>query len=211
MRRFATLLLLLAMVLPHAGALAQSPAASGTDQVSLLPGDLVRVQIWKEEDLSGEFVVDQDGVVVFPLIGEQKVMGLPIRRLREDLLEKYRVHLRNPSINIVPLRRVNVLGEVNKPGLYPIDPTVSLAGVVAIAGGASPEGTLDRIRILRSGTVMRERVGAGETVTGADIRSGDEIIVERRPWLERNSPALLTSLLSLVGGVITTLIILNNS
>jgi polysaccharide export outer membrane protein len=177
--------------------------------LTLQPGDVLKIAVWREPDLSGEFQVDPDGVVILPLLGEQTVAGVPLRQLREKLLGLYQQNLRNPSINIVPLRRVNVLGEVNKPGLYPVDPTVSLAGVVATAGGTTPTGRLDRIRIVRGGTVLRERVGAAETLTSAGVRSGDQVIVERRGWFDRNSATALASGLSLLTGLITTIIIIN--
>jgi protein involved in polysaccharide export with SLBB domain len=209
MRHSAVLLLLLALFLPVRPAVAQ--AANGSDAISLRPGDVIKVQIWREEDLSGEFLVDQDGLVTFPLIGEQRVEGVPLRELRLHLTEEFRKHLRNPAIEITPLRRVNVLGEVQKPGLYPIDPTVSLAGAVAIAGGATPEGDLNRILVLRGGEVLVRSVGPGVALSALDVRSGDQIFVERRGWLDRNSTVLLTTGLSMVGSIVTTLLILTIS
>jgi polysaccharide export outer membrane protein len=208
-------LLRAALVLLALAALAPAPAARGQDGasagaqadsgvISLQPGDLVRVSIYREPDLSGEFLVDEDGVVTFPLIGEQRVSGVPMRRLREMLMEAYRVHIRNPSIVITPLRRINVLGEVQRPGLYPVDPTVSLAGAVALAGGATNQGDLRKIRIVREGRVYTARVGAGELLSSLGVRSGDEIYVGRRSWVERNSALLL----SLATSFTTTIIVI---
>lgn len=159
--------------------------------ITLRPGDLLRIQVWREPDLQGEFQVDVDGVVILPLIGEKRVTGIPVRRLREVLIEDYRVHLRNPSINITPMRRVHVLGAVRQPGMYPVDPTVTLADAVALAGGTTDGGDLRRIRIIRRGEVIRERVAAGETLRDVDLHSGDQIYVERRPWLQRNGTTLI--------------------
>jgi protein involved in polysaccharide export with SLBB domain len=113
------------------------------------------------------------------------------------------VHLRNASINITPLRRINVLGEVARPGLYPVDPTVSLAGVVALAGGATATGDIRRIRIVRDGTVLMERAGAAETLNTLELRSGDQIFVDRRGWFDRNSTFVVSALLSITSIVIT--------
>jgi polysaccharide export outer membrane protein len=170
---------------------AQQPSAVDTSAITLEPGDLLRIQVWREPDLMGDFQVDVDGVVILPLIGEKRVTGIPVRRLREVLIEDYRVHLRNPSINITPLRRIHVLGSVREPGMYPVDPTVTLADAVALAGGTAEEGDLRRIHILRRGEIIEERVGAGETLRQVDLRSGDQIYVERRPWLQRNGATLL--------------------
>lgn len=199
MRRFAALVFWAALVLVPRLSHAQADTAA----VTLNPGDLVRVQIWREEDLSGEFLVDESGMVTLPLIGEKRVAGIPIRRLRTELLEAYRVHLRNASINITPLRRINVLGEVARPGLYPVDPTVSLAGVVALAGGATSTGDIRKIRIVRDGTVLMERAGAAETLNTLELRSGDQIFVDRRGWFDRNSTFVVSALLSITGIVIS--------
>ncbi|HYW12533.1 MAG TPA: polysaccharide biosynthesis/export family protein [Longimicrobium sp.] len=207
--RVFALLLLAAGAVPasaQTGAVAQ---AGGQVTYSLAPGDLLRIDIWRERDLSGEFIVDVDGVVTLPLLGRQNVTGVPMDQLHARLMEQYAVHLRNPSITITPRRRVNIFGEVRTPGLYPLDPTVSLAGAIALAGGATELGDLQRIRILRGGQELRERVGVAETLAAADIRSGDQIIVERRGWFERNSPMLLGTAINVLATIVTTLIILS--
>lgn len=170
---------------------AQQSFQPDTAAITLRPGDLLRIQIWREPDLQGDFQVDVDGVVILPLIGEKRVTGIPVRRLREVLIEDYQVHLRNPSINITPLRRIHVLGSVRQAGMYPVDPTVTLADAVALAGGTVDGGDLRRIRIIRRGVVIRERVAAGETLRQVDLNSGDQIYVERRPWLQRNGTTLI--------------------
>lgn len=217
MMRFGPLVLLAALLLSPAARAQTAPAAAtmaGTGLVdpgalTLQPGDAVRVQIWQEQDLTGEFLVDSDGTVVLPLLGEKQVTGIPVRDLRRQLIEDYRVHLRNPSINITPLRRLHVLGEVQRPGLYAVDPTTNLAGAIALAGGATPGGSLSRITILRDGEQITQRVGPGVTVTSAGVRSGDQIIVERRGWFERNSNFVISTVLSLTT-IISTIIIQTN-
>ncbi|HYH81748.1 MAG TPA: polysaccharide biosynthesis/export family protein [Longimicrobium sp.] len=206
MRTFS-LILLLSLFLPLAeDALAQQPAGTGQQSVYLRPGDAVRVEIWREGELSGEFLVNVNGTITLPLLGEVKVTEIPADQLRDVLTEKYRVNLRNPSINVTPLRRVNVLGEVQKPGIYGVDPTITLAGVVALAGGTTPDGDLNQIQIMREGQVIRDRVGSAQTLTGADIRSGDQVMVNRRSWFARNTAFVVSALLS-VTSIFTTIII----
>lgn len=170
---------------------------------TLLPGDLVRVEIWREEDLSGEFLVDEDGTLTLPLLGPRSVSGIPLHELRQTLLSEYRVHLRNPSITVTPLRRIYVLGEVNAPGLHAVDPTVSLAGAIALAGGANPQGDIRRIRVIRDGQVVLSGVAAETALNAVDVRSGDQIFVDRRSWFERNTTFLISAMLSVASIVIT--------
>jgi protein involved in polysaccharide export with SLBB domain len=178
-------------------------SGTGPDAVTLQPGDVVRVAIWREPDLSGEFHVDENGTVIFPLLGEKRVADVPFPALRESLMEEYRVHLRNPSITIVPLRRINVLGDVNRPGLYTVDPTISLAGVVALAGGTNAAGDLNRIRILRGGEVVQQRALAASSLQDFGIRSGDQVLVGRRGWFDRNSTFIVSALLSVSSIVVS--------
>lgn len=201
------------LLLVPAALAAQDVPEPTVEPVTLLPGDAVMVTIWREEDLSGEFPVNQNGSVVLPLLGEKQVTGIPIERLRQMLIEEYRVQLRNPSIEITPLRRINILGEVDEPGLYAVDPTISLAGAIALAGGTTSAGDLNRIRILRGGQVLRERVAAATPLTSADIRSGDQIFVEQRSWLSRNTNFLISiglAVPSTVAGVIGLVRLMDN-
>lgn len=175
------------------------------EEVVLRPGDVLDVEIWREEDLSGEFIVDRDGFVTLPLLGRRSVSRAPWPEVYDGLMESYRAELRNPSINLTPLRRIYVLGEVNEPGLYTVDPTVSLAGAVALAGGANQQGDLRNMRVIREGETVVEDVPAESALASVDVRSGDQIFVGRRGWFERNSTFVITAALSLTSIVISIL------
>lgn len=197
--------LFLAALLTLAPALSRAQTAA--DQVVLRPGDLLRVVIWREGDLSGDFQVDEAGAVTLPLLGVRRVAGVPMAQVREGLMHEYLQQLRNPSITITPFRRVNILGEVTRPGLYPVDPTVTLVGALAMAGGANPEGDLNRITLTRAGTNVTQRLSATESLDQLDVRSGDQIIVQRRSWGSRNSATMVASVISLLTAITTTVIV----
>jgi len=198
------LLLVLSSLLLADSAEAQDAGAVTASRATLAlrPGDVVQIQIWREEDLSGDFPVNESGTVVLPLLGERPVVGVPFEQLRASLMADYREQLRNPSITITPLRRVYVLGEVQKPGLYAVDPTITLAGAVALAQGATPTGDLRRLRIVRDGHVLHQRISSESSLSTADVRSGDQIFVERRSWFDRNSTFVVSALLSLTSIVV---------
>lgn len=185
---------------------ATAPAQVAPDPViSLHPGDVVKLEVWREEDLSGEFLIAESGLVTLPILGPIRVTGIPIAELRDSLLQAYSKELRNPSIDIIPLRRVFVLGEVNEPGLYEVDPTLSLAGAVAMAGGANMEGNLRKIRVVREGKVILDGVATESPLALATLRSGDQIYVARRSWFDRNSTFIVSALLSVTSIVISLL------
>lgn len=172
----------------------------------LRAGDVVRVAVWREEDLTGEFQVDDRGIVTLPLLGEREVAGMQGPELRDQLLEEYREYLQNPSIEVTVLRRVSILGSVNAPGLYPVDETISLTEALGLAGGVSPEGDSDDIRLFRDGDVLYDDLDRAALIGEIDIRSGDRIVVGEKGWFERNPGALIGSLIAAAAGVTVALI-----
>lgn len=199
MKLLPGLLALLALSASHAAA-QTTDAAEGA---RLQPGDVIRVQIWREADLSGTFLVDGRGVVTLPLLGEWNVTDIPLDSLRDVLTEAYRVHLRNPSINVVPLRKLLVLGAVREPGPYEVDPTETIIGAIAQAGGVDPSGSLERVNIVRAGDTVVERIPIESTIAGLGLVSGDQIMVGERSWLSRNQSLVVSVLLAIPSAIFT--------
>lgn len=162
-------------------------------------GDVVKVVVWREKDLTCECRVDERGQIVIPMLGRLRATELPWDSFRDSLLTLYQRDLRNPSVTLTPLRRVQVLGEVTKPGNYLADPTVSLAGLVALAGGATPTGDLNRVRVVRGGEIIMRSASVENLLMQGGIRSNDQVFVDRRPWLERNGALVASTLLSTAG------------
>lgn len=179
-------------------ALAVTPMAAALAQ-PLQSGDVVRVAIWREPTLNGDFLIDERGMVQLPLLGLRAVTTQPWTDVRDALLVEYRRQLRAESIALTPLRRIYVLGAVSKPGVYMMDPTFELRGIVSMAGGATMEGSLDHLRIVRDGATVAKNLSFTQTALDVGVRSGDQIFVDRRPWADRNSALLLSSFLSLAG------------
>jgi len=204
MMRRSILLLILLFAMPLVPLTGQT-GASDPGSATLLPGDDLDIQIWREPDLSGMFLVDPEGFVTLPLLGRVHVADLPLRELRDELVGRYAVELRNPSISITPRRRVYVLGEVTRPGLLALDPTMTLAGAVALAGGANREGDLSKLRIMRDGQVLMDSAGPEADLLSVDIRSGDQIFVDRRGWFDRNSTFIVSATIGIAGIIVQLL------
>jgi polysaccharide export outer membrane protein len=201
MRRFAGLV---ALVLLGTGrAAAQEAPAFHPD--GLRPGDYVRVAVWREPDLSGEYQVDQRGYATFPKLGPVPVAAMHPDSIRPRLLAEYAKYLVNPSVEVVPLRRVSVLGAVAKPGLYPVDPTMTLADAVALAGGAAPDGKRDVVELRRGAEVVIADLDVVTPVSRTPLRSGDQLWVPQRSWLSRN-PWVFSSLVA-AAATITAVVI----
>ena len=161
-----------------------------------VPGDLLVITIWREPELSGTFLVHEDGVVTLPMLGRLKVEGITVAELRDSLMRRYARDLREPIITVEHRRRVFVLGEVNQPGLQTLDPTVSLAGAVSLAGGSSEGGDLRRLKVVRDGKVLATKLDPDSPLGDLSLRSGDQIHVGRRGWFERNSTFMVSVVLS---------------
>jgi polysaccharide export outer membrane protein len=195
-RRLAALLAAMALTLMAAQITAQQPTqALGRALPGLQPGDGIRLRFWREPSLNGEYFVDETGAVTVPLVGTITVTGIPADQLKRDLLRDLEAQLVNQTVQINLLTRVRILGAVHRPGLYHVDPTMMLGDAVALAGGATPNGRLDRVRIVRGGEIAIARVNATEPVF-VEVRSGDQIVVPERSWISRNSAVVFGAVIS---------------
>lgn len=194
------------------GVLSAAPIASGqgvrggAPTASLQPGDIIRLKIWREPDLSGDFPVDESGVAIFPKLGPLTVVNQSVESLKLRLVSGYQEFLRNPSVDVVFLRRVNVLGAVKNPGLYPMDPTMTIADAVALAGGATPDGDRNRIELVRGSTRVDVRLTDRTKIADLPLRSGDQLFVPEKSWISRN-PAVVAASLSAAASLIIALLL----
>jgi polysaccharide export outer membrane protein len=170
---------------PVASAQATTDATAAGRQ--LRPGDVVRLRIWREPDMSGEFTVDETGLVVFPRVGEYSVLSDTPESLSRRLQADYRTYLVNPSIEVTVLRRVRIMGAVNHPGLFPVDPTITVGDALALAGGATSFGDPDKLEIFRNGQRIDVDVSQDTRVADSPIQSGDQLWVPERSWFARNT------------------------
>jgi polysaccharide export outer membrane protein len=180
----------------------RSAADSG---MVLQAGDVVRLRIWREPDLSGDFAVDERGVAVFPKIGPMTVQSQSPDSLEARLVRELSLYLRNPSVEVVLLRRVQVLGAVRNPGLFTVDPTMSVSDALAMAGGVTEDGKADRVRLVRRGQEMTISLTQDTRIADTPIQSGDQLYVPQRGWISRN-PAAFAGVLTAAAGIIVTLV-----
>jgi len=197
----------MAIALLPAPVAAQDLSASREARNAVLqPGDIVRLRIWREPEMSGEYEVDASGTAVFPRIGPLAVGQLSPDSLQTLLVSVYSVQLRNPSIEVTVLRRVNVLGSVRNPGLYHVDPTMTVSDVMAMAGGVNSDGNANRVELIRQGRRVSVKLSQQTLISESPVRSGDQLWVPQRSWLSRNAgvvAAALTGTALVVAAVIT--------
>lgn len=180
-----------------------SAVPNAADGVVVGTGDVVKVLVWREKDLGGDFKVNENGQLTLPLVGVRAAAGMPWHVLYDTLMTEYRRVLKTPSVNLTLMRPVYVFGEVTKPGLYLADPTMSLAGVVALAGGSRPEGDLGKLRVVRNGQTIVRDAPVESQLLQAGVQSQDQIFVDRRGWFDRNSSFIAGSVLSAATIIVT--------
>lgn len=183
---------------------ASSATGAGT-QSSLRPGDLIRLRIWREPEISGDFPVDELGRVNFPLVGTMSVVTVSRETVHQRLLEAYKRSIENLSMDVIFLRRVAVVGAVRTPGLYPIDPTMTVGDALALAGGPTGDASDIHIRLVRSGNVVIDNIDAARLVSDLPIQRGDQIhipqgFLARNPWI---FGTLIQSLVTLTATIVT--------
>jgi protein involved in polysaccharide export with SLBB domain len=154
------------------------PAQAG--EIQLEAGDKLRVTVFGEDKLSGEYQVNTAGYVSLPLAGSVKVSGMTGPQLERALEEKFKgPYLRNPrvTVEVLTYRPFYVLGEVQKPGEYPYRTGLNVLSAIAIAGGATYRANTSKVLIQRSGSKQLSEFPQSPTVA---VMPGDLVRVPER-------------------------------
>jgi polysaccharide export outer membrane protein len=163
-----------------------APVAAGDSAVvlPLRPGDVIKVTVFGHTDLSGEYPIDENWKLILPMIGEIDTRNMTVPELRARIRAEFGRLYTQSFIAVVPLFRVAVLGEVNRPSLYSVDPTMTIYDVLALAGGTTRNARERDMRLIRDGAQLAAPVEpaalARATLRELGVRSGDQIIVPRR-------------------------------
>ena len=160
-------------------------------------GDMVRITVFRNPDLTTEARISERGTVLFPMIGEVQVAGLTPsqagKRIADQLTRgRYVV---NPEVTVsmmqVNSRQVSVLGNVNKPGRYPLDSqTAHLTDFIAVAGGLAPTGS-DEVTVVttKDGKTSKREVdlaaifNSGDVSQNIELQPGDTVYVHKAPMV----------------------------
>ena len=165
-------------------------AASATPGYQIQPGDVLQISVWREEDLKLEVLVRPDGGFSFPLAGDMTALGKTVEDLRKELSDRL-VRFIPDLVVTVAVKEINgnkvyVIGQVNKPGGFVMNPRVDVMQALSIAGGTTPFAKLDDIFVLRrSGETTQVRLPFrfNDVVKGRGLEqnvlllSGDVVVV----------------------------------
>lgn len=189
-------------ILLLAGCVSSTPDAAVLEEVNrplskdflLGPEDVVEVTVWRNQDLSRIVIVRPDGMISLPLIGDVQASGLTAAQVGEKISKRLTEYKENPSVS-VSVKEINsyyiyVVGEVTRPGKYPLKSYATVLQGISLAGGFTQYASKNRMAVMRSvrsgaGNEREVRIpvryddlitGKGE-VGNFRLMSGDTIVV----------------------------------
>jgi len=143
------------------------------------PEDVLIVTVWKNQDLSREVVIRPDGMISMPLIGDVPAANLTANNLAKRISDRLMEYMASPIVS-VQLKEVNsyfiyVMGEVTKPGKYPLKSYANVMQGISLAGGFTPFAKKSKMKVLRV------------TVNGSSEKHQTEIPVQYDDILKGNA------------------------
>ena len=167
------------------------------------PGDGVRVTFFNNsESISGDYFVHNDGFVQLPYLGLINTSNREFKLIEKEITMRYDSLYKNPELTVQPLFKINILGEVQKPGLFYVTGVETLSSVIALAGGGTTDADLSDLRIIRGDNEIEvkgdELLKNGSTVKDMGLSSGDRIFVPRTSWVSIRNTAVIVSGLAVI-------------
>lgn len=144
------------------------------------PGDVIRIAVFGEERLSGQFQIGPTGSISYPLVGEVPVQGQTVAEFVASLTETLRngyVRQADVTVEVATYRPFYMLGEIGGPGTYPYTPGLTVLNAIATAGGFTYRATNRRV-FIRHADAAGER--EYELTSTTPVRPGDTIRVPER-------------------------------
>jgi polysaccharide export outer membrane protein len=167
-----------------------APASEVSDDYIIGLEDVLAISVWKEPELSiRDIVVRPDGKVSLPLVNDIQAKGLTPKQLQERITEKLKDFVDAPNVNVTVLKvnsqLVSVVGEVKKPGVYPIGSPMTVLDMLARVGGVTENAKTKNITILRNENAKKIQFPFNykNVIRGRDLhqnillKNGDTILV----------------------------------
>lgn len=173
---------------PSAGLLEQVAEKSSltvTPEYIIGPEDVLEITVWKNADLSKTVQVRPDGKLSLPLIGDVSAVGRSAGQLTQEIADRLKSYMENPTVSIV-VREVNsyaifVLGEVIKPGKYPLKSKTTLLQAITLAQGLTPVAARNKIVIFRLGKDAEGLTKIKASYDDIVLRDGTNQNIELKP------------------------------
>jgi polysaccharide biosynthesis/export protein len=155
------------------------PSVLEASDYRLGPADQVRITVFNEAELTGQYVVGSQGTIAYPLVGSVRAAGLTVPEFTEALQTALSQYVRSPSVSVevVNYRPFFILGEVARPGTYPYSANLTVPNAVATAGGFTYRANRARV-FIRHATESEER--AYRLTVTTPVMPGDTVRIGER-------------------------------
>ena len=165
----------------------------------LRPGDHVRISVVStDKNLSGEFEVGPDGSLRHPIYNQLRLASVPLPLLKDTVASFLRKFERDPQLEVEPLFKTTILGEVRSPNIYFVAPGTVVSDAIAHAGGLTDRADPTRVTILRDGRRLSTSLNPSSGSPVLTILSGDQLSVAK----SRN---VLGSMIPIIGVAVSVL------
>lgn len=192
----------------------QTPRAdtAGRHLGLLRSGDLLKINVFRNKELTGDYLIDSQGRLVIPGLGVVRAAGLDPAQVEAALRELLVCQGIVPDVSVQAQIRVSILGEVRNPGVFPVDPGISLLQVLTLAGGQTARGDLKHARVVREGksyVVDLEKALAGDASGDIVLNSNDVVVIPENGGFTREDASFLLGGLTAVASVINIILTLS--
>jgi polysaccharide export outer membrane protein len=153
------------------------------------PDDVMKVDFWRDKEMSSEVTVRPDGKISLPLINELQAAGLTPAQLRDRISEEAKKYVEDPTVTVevkvINSRKIFITGEVRKPGPYPLTGNTTVLQLISIAGGLGDYAKSEKIRIVRNegGKQVafkfnyKEVLNSNKLAQNIELKPGDTVVV----------------------------------
>lgn len=187
--RFRFLCILLGLAVTTANSAIAQQVVPPDESYRVLPGDMLQISVWGEENLQGEVLVRPDGALSFPLCGDISARNRSVSELQEEITKRLSRYISDPVVTVsvaqVLGNKIYVIGQVTRPGVFVVNPQVDVLQALTMAGGTTPFASLNDIKILRRTGDRQQalRFRYDDVIKGRDLeqnvilQSGDVVVV----------------------------------
>jgi len=167
----------------------KTTAQQSTESYTIGSGDVLAIDVWREEALSKQVTVRLDGKISLPLIEDIQTAGLTCEELKDVIEEKYKDFVEVPEVSVTLLKsgsgKIYMLGKVGSPGEHPLEKKMTVLQAISRAGGLGPWADTSDIRLIRKidGVERHFRIDYNAILSGKDVSQnvvlepGDTIFV----------------------------------
>jgi protein involved in polysaccharide export with SLBB domain len=182
---------------------------------TLRQGDILQLKVYRDSELSGNYLIDARGDVQIPGLGTIRAAGLTPTEISQRMTDTMRARgFRTPELAVRPQIRVYALGEIRAPALYSVDPGASLIQLVTQAGGPTERGDLRHTRVIRDGRefiIDLQSALIGSSTGRIALYSNDVVYIPRKGGLTRENVTFFVGIASGALSLLTAILLLTRT